>query len=82
MAMGIPVITNSGVGDVKDIVQKYNAGYVIDDFSDASFMKVIEKLASKPFFDHDSIRKGAEEFYSLDNAIRSYAEVYGKILNN
>ncbi len=29
MAMGIPVITNSGVGDVADIVEKYNSGFVL-----------------------------------------------------
>ena len=82
MAMGIPVITNSGVGDVKEIVEKYNAGFVIDEFSDASFKQVIEKIAEHPEIDRNRIRRGAEEIYSLDNAIETYAGVYKGILNN
>ena len=33
MAMGIPIICNSGVGDVDFIVEKYQSGIVINDFN-------------------------------------------------
>ena len=33
MAMGIPLITNSGVGDVQTIVEKYHSGLVIHQFN-------------------------------------------------
>ncbi|MEO6231589.1 MAG: glycosyltransferase [Ferruginibacter sp.] len=79
MAMGIPVIINSGVGDVKEIVEKYNAGYVIDEFTDNKFNAVIEKIANGNSFNKVAIRKGAEEFYSLSNAVQSYANVYRQI---
>ena len=79
MAMGIPVITNSGVGDVKEIVDKYNAGYVVKDFSDESFNLVIDKMVSGNSFNRSAIRKGAEEVYSLINAVALYRTVYAKI---
>jgi glycosyltransferase involved in cell wall biosynthesis len=79
MAMGIPVITNSGVGDVKEIVQKYQAGIVVDDFTDASFAKVVNELKNSPNFDRKAIRKGAEEFYALDIAAERYNKVYSAI---
>lgn len=79
MAMGIPVITNSGVGDVKEIVEKYHSGFVVDGFSDEEFKKVIDKIL---FTNHinTSIRKGAAEIYSLQNAVDSYENIYRAIL--
>jgi glycosyltransferase involved in cell wall biosynthesis len=80
MAMGIPVITNSGVGDVKEIVDKYDAGFVVDDFSDKAFSDVIQQMAGGKKFDSEKIRKGAIEFYSLEKALDSYSFVYKNIL--
>ena len=80
MAMGIPVITNSGVGDVKEIVEKYNAGYVVNDFTDTAFTSVIDKMIAGNSFDAAGIRNGAVEFYSLDKAVDLYDEIYNQIL--
>ena len=80
MAMGIPVITNSGVGDVKEIVEKYQSGFVVDEFSDDAFNKVIDKMALVNSFNKNVIRKGAEEFYALDKAVESYLQLYKEIL--
>ncbi len=81
MAMGIPVITNGGVGDVKAIVDKYDAGYVVDDFSDKAFNAVIEKVLAVNSFDVAGIRNGAAEFYSLEKAVELYGQIYNSILN-
>ncbi len=80
MAMGIPVITNSGVGDVKEIVEKYQSGFVVDEFSDVAFNGVIDKILSGNSFDEVAIRKGAEEFYSLEKAVELYNDIYNKTL--
>ena len=79
MAMGIPVITNAGVGDVKEIVVKYDAGVVMEDFSAASMENAIEKITSTTF-NKEKIRSGAEAFYSLEKAVESYKAVYEKVL--
>ncbi len=80
MAMGIPVVTNSGVGDVKEIVNRYSGGYVVDDFSAVTFNNVVRQMQDMSF-DKDTIRKGAFEFYSLENAVAGYTKIYGEILN-
>lgn len=82
MAMGIPVITNSGVGDVKRISDEYNAGYVVDDFTDASFDEVIAKLQEGKPFSAERIRAGAKAYYNLQTAVEKYASVYSKIFGN
>ena len=80
MAMGIPVITNSGVGDVAEIVNRYNSGYVLNDFSEESFTGTIDKMSQGNSFSKSAIRSGAEEFYSLHKAVALYKDVYDKIL--
>ena len=80
MAMGIPVITNSGVGDVKEIVNKYHGGYVLDDFTDEAFDAVIAAMQGNKKFDADEIRSGAKDFYSLKKAVEQYTVIYREIL--
>jgi glycosyltransferase involved in cell wall biosynthesis len=81
MAMGIPVITNIGVGDVTEIVTKYNAGYVLNHFSETSFITVINKIIAGNPFDKEKIREGAKDYYSLDTAIAKYKKVYDLVNN-
>lgn len=80
MAMGIPVITNEGVGDVSDIVKKYDSGYVIPSLESREYIAIADRIAAGAKFDGDAIRKGAKEFYSLDGAILKYLTVYKRIL--
>lgn len=80
MAMGIPIITNAGVGDVQAIVEKYEAGFVLDEFTPEAFAKVINKIGARPAFDKLGIRNGAIAFYALENAVSSYIKMYDTIL--
>jgi glycosyltransferase involved in cell wall biosynthesis len=80
MAMGIPVITNDGVGDVKEIVEKYNGGYVVNEFTDDSYQAIAKTIVSKNSFNPQEIRNGAKEFYSLAEAIKRYHTIYNAIL--
>jgi glycosyltransferase involved in cell wall biosynthesis len=81
MAMGIPLITNSGVGDVEEIVTKYHSGMIIHKFDETEMKAAAEKIAANETFDKDEIRKGAEEFYSLASAIEKYVRIYNSILH-
>ena len=80
MAMGIPLITNSGVGDVETIVERYQSGIVIHEFNENEFKDTAQKISAEIDFNRESIRRGAEEFYSLDTAIEKYISIYNSIL--
>lgn len=82
MALGIPVITNGGVGDMQEIIVGNNAGFITDDFSDESFSKIITQVKKGAQFSKEKIREAAGNIYSLDNAIKAYTRIYNKILNN
>lgn len=82
MALGIPVITNGGVGDMQEIVTCNNAGFITNDFSDESFNKIIEQVKSGTRFSKEEIRKAAAKIYSLENAIKAYTRIYYTILGS
>jgi glycosyltransferase involved in cell wall biosynthesis len=79
MAMGIPVITNSGVGDVKSIVEKHNSGFILNEFSDDAYNNIIAQIVQEKSFSPTRIRDGAIEYYSLNKAVETYSSVYKKI---
>ncbi|MBK8495607.1 MAG: glycosyltransferase [Chitinophagaceae bacterium] len=80
MAMGIPLITNSGVGDVENIINRYNSGIVIPEFNEQEFEAATVQVASGKIFDRAGIRNGAIDFYSLDKAVEKYIGIYNSIL--
>ena len=79
MAMGIPVITNSGVGDVEAIVEKYNSGVVLKKLEKDDYFHYAEILETLPF-DARKIREGAMEFYDLESAVKKYRNIYRQLL--
>jgi glycosyltransferase involved in cell wall biosynthesis len=75
MAMGVPVICNSGVGDSDDIIRSYHSGFVVSpDDND----KVTKKLQAEEF-DHQLIRNGALDYFSLDKGAGVYLNVYNNL---
>ncbi|HMI80005.1 MAG TPA: glycosyltransferase, partial [Ferruginibacter sp.] len=79
MAMGIPVITNREIGDVEEIIQKYQSGIVIKDFSESEYKAAVEKITLGNAFDPVAIRNGAINFYDLSSAIKKYRSLYDRI---
>jgi hypothetical protein len=77
MAMGIPIICNSGVGDTDKIVKKYHAGIVIEKLEEDDFVKINwDKIP----FEKELSQRGAQEFYGLENGVKNYFNVYRKLL--
>jgi len=81
MAMGIPVITNAGVGDLEEIIEKYNSGVVLKQLSDKQFFQTAEGLLKENKFDKKLIREGAAKFYNLENSITIYHEIYSVVFS-
>ncbi|MFZ1785134.1 MAG: glycosyltransferase [Ferruginibacter sp.] len=81
MAMGIPVITNRGIGDVEEIIEHYRSGFVVKAFSEEEYAAVVDKIMAGVKFDPDSIRNGAVAFYALSAAIEKYRRLYDNVLN-
>jgi glycosyltransferase involved in cell wall biosynthesis len=77
MAMGIPVICNSGVGDTDQIIRNYNSGYVIEDWKLDDCVDAIKNHT--PEFSKDQIRDGACDYFSLESGVEKYARIYRRL---
>ena len=78
LAMGIPVIANSGVGDIAEILRQTGAGAVVDQYDDKSLAKAItqaEAVAGNPA----AIRKAAERYFALEDGVERYDTIYRAI---
>ena len=76
MAMGIPLVCNSGVGDTDSIVIKYNAGEVINSFTLKDYQN---HIISPENFNENDIRQGASSYFSLSEGVKRYLSVYKEI---
>ncbi|WP_165929538.1 glycosyltransferase [Pseudocnuella soli] len=81
MAMGIPIVCNDSVGDTGEIIEAYKAGIVLDSFTPQAYAQAIAQLKERQFDKHQIIL-GAQQEYSLEHGVNSYASVYQKILND
>lgn len=79
MAMGIPVICNSGVGDTDYVVKKYGSGLLVNEMNHNGYEQAIAQLPRLWQTDPASIRAGAEDFYSLQKGVGRYLQVYHSV---
>lgn len=76
LAMGIPVICNDEVGDVKTIIHNLNCGITISDFEETALEKAVSQIPQLLKKSRESIRKRAEEHFSLSRGVEEYKKVY------
>lgn len=79
MGLQIPVICNAGVGDTDMVVNKYQSGWLVNSFTHEDYNKAIDNLEVILVLDKEKIRKGAEEFYSLEVGVARYLNIYKKL---
>jgi glycosyltransferase involved in cell wall biosynthesis len=80
LALGIPVICNTKIGDVEEIIEFVGAGVCLKDFSSQEFNRAIDDIPELLTISKDTIRKKAFEYYDLDQAVGKYLKVYKRIL--
>ncbi len=81
MAMGVPVVCNTHVGDTDYIVEKYQSGILVRSFNPEAYQDAVQQMMSARF-DEQQIIAGAQEYFALQNGVQKYAEVYAEILRH
>lgn len=79
MALGIPCLTNSGVGDVDDIIRQNPIGVLIEGWSKNDYRLAIEKMLKLPLEGKAVARQQACQQFSLQNGVNAYEKVYEKL---
>lgn len=80
MAMGVPLVVNSGWGDAAQIVHDHSCGVIVNSWSDQEMARAADSLSSD-IFEPIKIRKVALDYFSLDEGINRYCEVYNACLD-
>lgn len=80
-ALNVPVIGNSGIGDMDDILDyRRNGSVIVHDFEPATLRAALQRVLRKPSVTAGSIRESAREF-SLDQGVASYDRVYRTLVD-
>jgi glycosyltransferase involved in cell wall biosynthesis len=84
MAMGIPIICNSGVGDSQYFIEKHTSGHVIKTLNTEHFNQILDPtiFLQKKFFSTDRTFEGCAETFSLENGVIQYELIYQKLLSS
>ena len=76
MSMQIPVITNAGIGDTDDIINKYKSGISLTELSYETYKKTVENLDSLLSLPKSGFVNGTNEYFSLIKGNQTYLQLY------
>ena len=76
LAMGIPIITNSGIGDVDTIVQQIDAGVILPICSTQQYQIAAQSINNLLQKDSHQIRQKAANYYLLNKGVAKYVAIY------
>jgi glycosyltransferase involved in cell wall biosynthesis len=81
LAMGLPVVANAAMGDHDYLFQAYPCGVLVQGFEPTQYHQALEALLtlleSAPA---QALRQTALDYFSLDEGVRRYAQVYQSLL--
>jgi glycosyltransferase involved in cell wall biosynthesis len=79
MSMGKPLITNSGVGDLNEIITNSNTGYILHSFDSESLELAANSIPHILKMESKKIRSECKEYYSLESALNKYQHIYHQL---
>ena len=82
MNLGIPIICNSGVGDVDEIMNECMPELLVKEFTKNEYKRVIDLIINNYKPNQKRIIETSFNYYSLEKGIAKYKEVYQSILDN
>ena len=78
MAMGLPVLTNGGVGDVEQILRESSAGVTVERFDRSAYGEAFVRL-EQLHFDEDRQRDAVRRWFDLAEGVRRYDAIYRRL---
>lgn len=80
-AMGLPVITNAGVGDNDLYFKQFNAGVLVSALDETAYKRACEEYLNKQFSSTE-IRHIALNYFDHRTAIEKYLVIYSNVFTN
>lgn len=79
LGMGLPVIANSGVGDVDRIIEDTQSGILVREFTDEAYQEACDQIDSLLKIPTENLQAAAQKYYSLEEGVKRYNSVYERI---
>jgi glycosyltransferase involved in cell wall biosynthesis len=82
-AAGLPVVTTGNISDADEIIRRERVGVIVDDHSDAGYVRALDELVSLLQDDGLSLRcrQAAEIHYALEPACDRQAGLYHYLMS-
>ena len=80
MNLGIPIICNSGVGDVDNIMRECMPELLVKDFEKEEYKRIVDLILGDYTPNKQKIINTSHQYYSLEQGVKRYKEVYYEIL--
>jgi glycosyltransferase involved in cell wall biosynthesis len=81
LACGIPVITNTGVGDCDKIINETNCGLLVSGFTIENYNSTLASLDNELKKSPEVYRKVAVDKFSLEDGVSRYEKIYNYLLS-
>lgn len=76
LATGLPVIANSGVGDVAEILRESGGGVAVETFDRTAYEAAIDALTpTSP----DQVREAGRKWFDLASGVEAYDRIYRRL---
>jgi len=79
LGMGLPVIANSGVGDVDSIIEDTNSGILVKEFTTEAYEKAVAQIDDLLSIPTETLQAAAQKYYSLEEGAKRYNAVYESV---
>lgn len=83
LACGLPVVSNAGIGDCDEIIERERVGVVITQFSGEEYKRAIyelKKLLSEGEILRERCRSAAAKYFDLEMGAEKYLKIYKQLL--
>ena len=80
MNLGIPIICNTGVGDVDNIMKECMPELLVKDFEKNEYERIVNLILDNYKPNKEKIVNTSHQYYSLEQGVERYKEVYKEIL--
>ena len=81
MNLGVPIICNTGIGDVEEIMGKCMPELLVNKFTNKEYKRAIDSFFKNKYASNKLI-ENSKVYYSLLNGVQKYKEIYEHILFN
>lgn len=82
MSLGIPVVCNSGIGDVDQVIEQEKGGVVIREFNTASYDQAITAILERnPEVHAKELHQSAVRQFGIEKGVLSYTQLYDSLLS-